>query len=159
MRKLTGKCKWILAVLIAAVSMAAGCNKIKATDVKIIQKASLDYPLQNKRQSFEYLREIAHLRPRTNTFAAVFRVRSVASFAIHKFLNLHFAFLNHRISHHSTSSVFDSVTKAIHDELFTDRCTVGHLDKDSFIESCSFIIFFIHLDDLTYIERFFFHEI
>ena len=60
-------------------------TEIKATDVKIIQKASLDYPLQNKRQSFEYLREIAHLRPRTNTFAAVFRVRSVLAYAIHKF--------------------------------------------------------------------------
>src|SRR5690554_87935 len=44
-----------------------------------------DYPLQKKRHSFEYLREIAHLRTRTNTFSAVFRVRSVLSMAIHEF--------------------------------------------------------------------------
>lgn len=43
------------------------------------------YPLQKKKHSFEFLREIAHLRPRTNTFSAIFRVRSAASFAIHKF--------------------------------------------------------------------------
>lgn len=60
-------------------------TEIKATEIKIVQKALLDYPLQNKRQSFEYLRDIAHLRPRTNTFAAVFRVRSVLAYAIHKF--------------------------------------------------------------------------
>jgi len=59
--------------------------EIIATEVKIEQKADLDYPLQNKRHSFEYLREIAHLRPRTNTFSAVFRVRSVLAYAIHKF--------------------------------------------------------------------------
>ena len=46
-----------------------------------------DYPLQKKRHSLEFLRSIAHLRPRTNTFAAVFRVRSVAAFAIHRFFN------------------------------------------------------------------------
>lgn len=44
-----------------------------------------DYPLQKKQHSFEYLREIAHLRPRTNTFSAVFRVRSVLSMAVHEF--------------------------------------------------------------------------
>ena len=59
--------------------------EIKATKVEIEYTADLDYPLQKKRHSFEYLRTIAHLRPRTNTFNAVFRVRSVLSFAIHKF--------------------------------------------------------------------------
>ena len=59
--------------------------EIKATDIKIENLANLDYPLQKKRHSFEYLRTIAHLRPRTNTFNAVFRVRSVLSYAIHKF--------------------------------------------------------------------------
>ena len=44
-----------------------------------------DYPLQKKRHSFEFLRDIAHLRPRANTFQAVFRVRSVLAFAIHEF--------------------------------------------------------------------------
>ncbi len=59
--------------------------EIQATEVEIYQKADLAYPLQNKRHTFEYLREIAHLRPRTNTFNAVFRVRSVLAYAIHKF--------------------------------------------------------------------------
>ncbi len=59
--------------------------EIKATKVEICQKADLDYPLQNKRHSFEFLRTKSHLRARTNTFSAVFRVRSAAAYAIHKF--------------------------------------------------------------------------
>lgn len=59
--------------------------EVKAEDIKILQKADLDYPLQNKKHSFEFLRTIAHLRPRTNIFSAVFRVRSVLAYAIHKF--------------------------------------------------------------------------
>ncbi len=59
--------------------------EIKANTLDIINHADLDYPLQKKRHSFEYLRTISHLRPRTNTFNAVFRVRSVLSYAIHKF--------------------------------------------------------------------------
>ena len=59
--------------------------EIKATGVNIIATAAPEYPLQKKRHTMEYLRTIAHLRPRTNTFNAVFRVRSVASYAIHKF--------------------------------------------------------------------------
>lgn len=61
--------------------------EIKAKEVTIVNQADLDYPLQKKRHSFEYLRTVGHLRPRTNTFNAVFRVRSVLSFAIHKFFN------------------------------------------------------------------------
>ncbi len=59
--------------------------EVLASKVQVVQKASTEYPLQNKRHSFEYLREIAHLRPRGNTFSAVFRVRSVLAYAIHKF--------------------------------------------------------------------------
>ena len=59
--------------------------EIKAEKIEIFNQADLDYPLQKKRHSFEYLRTIDHLRPRTNTFNAVFRVRSVLAFAIHKF--------------------------------------------------------------------------
>ena len=59
--------------------------EIKAKKVELIAEADSEYPLQKKRHSMEYLRTIAHLRPRTNTFNAVFRVRSVASYAIHKF--------------------------------------------------------------------------
>jgi len=59
--------------------------EIKATVISIEGKSTVDYPLQKKRHTFEYLRTIAHLRPRTNTFSAVFRIRSLASYAIHKF--------------------------------------------------------------------------
>ena len=59
--------------------------EIHAKNIEIFNLADLDYPLQKKRHSFEYLRTVAHLRPRTNTFNAVFRVRSVLSYAIHKF--------------------------------------------------------------------------
>ena len=59
--------------------------EIQATAIEIEGASTPDYPLQKKRHSMEFLREIAHLRPRTNTFNAVFRVRSVAAYAIHKF--------------------------------------------------------------------------
>lgn len=59
--------------------------EIQATDIEIQNLADSSYPLQKKRHSFEYLRTIAHLRPRSNTFNAVFRVRSTLAFAIHKF--------------------------------------------------------------------------
>ncbi|WP_066384244.1 asparagine--tRNA ligase [Neobacillus mesonae] len=59
--------------------------EIKATKIDLEGSSNVDYPLQKKRHTFEYLRTIAHLRPRTNTFNAVFRVRSIAAYAIHKF--------------------------------------------------------------------------
>ena len=59
--------------------------EIHATEVVVEGESTPDYPLQKKRHSFEYLRTISHLRPRTNTFQAVFRVRSLTAYAIHKF--------------------------------------------------------------------------
>lgn len=59
--------------------------EIKATKIEVEGHSSTDYPLQKKRHSLEFLRSIAHLRPRSNTFSAVFRVRSIAAYAIHKF--------------------------------------------------------------------------
>jgi len=59
--------------------------EIQADSVQIENLCDSDYPIQKKKHSFEYLRTVAHLRPRTNTFSAVFRVRSVLSYAIHKF--------------------------------------------------------------------------
>src|SRR5680860_1202348 len=59
--------------------------ELKADKISIINLAASDYPLQKKRHSFEFLREIAHLRGRSNTFSAVFRLRSALSFAVHKF--------------------------------------------------------------------------
>lgn len=59
--------------------------EIQADEVTVEGASAPDYPLQKKRHSFEYLRTISHLRPRTNTFQAVFRVRSLTAYAIHKF--------------------------------------------------------------------------
>ena len=59
--------------------------EIQATEVVVEGASTPDYPLQKKRHSIEYLRTISHLRPTTNTFQAVFRVRSLAAYAIHKF--------------------------------------------------------------------------
>ena len=59
--------------------------EIKAREITVEAPSTPDYPLQPKRHSMEFLREIAHLRPRSNTFAAVFRVRSLVAYAIHKF--------------------------------------------------------------------------
>ncbi|EOS27584.1 asparaginyl-tRNA synthetase [Lachnospiraceae bacterium 3-1] len=59
--------------------------EIQADEILIEGQSTPDYPLQKKRHSFEYLRTISHLRPRTNTFEAVFRVRSLIAYAIHKF--------------------------------------------------------------------------
>ncbi len=61
--------------------------EIHAVTIELEGNSATDYPLQKKRHSMEFLRTIAHLRPRTNTFNAAFRVRSVAAYAIHKFFN------------------------------------------------------------------------
>ena len=59
--------------------------EIQATDICVEGASTPDYPLQKKRHTLEYLRTMTHLRPRTNTFQAVFRVRSLCAYAIHKF--------------------------------------------------------------------------
>lgn len=59
--------------------------ELKAAEITVEGACPADYPLQKKRHSFEYLRTIAHLRPRTNTFSAVFRLRSVLAYAIHQY--------------------------------------------------------------------------
>lgn len=59
--------------------------EIQATEVTVEGVSAPDYPLQKKRHSMEYLRTISHLRPRTNTFQAVFKIRSLVAFAIHQF--------------------------------------------------------------------------
>ena len=84
-RKLTLSSSIIVTGNLVKTENAKQPFEIKATNVDIINEADLDYPLQKKKHSFEYLRTIGHLRPRTNTFNAVFRVRSILSYAIHKF--------------------------------------------------------------------------
>jgi asparaginyl-tRNA synthetase len=80
----TGACLEIEGVLVP--SPASGQQwEVHAGRVRILGGSDPDYPLQKKRHSFEFLRSIAHLRPRTNAFGAVFRVRSALSFAVHRF--------------------------------------------------------------------------
>lgn len=80
----TGACLEVEGNLVA--SPAAGQQwEIHAQRVRVLGASDGDYPLQKKRHSFEFLRTIAHLRPRSNAFGAVFRVRSALSYAIHRF--------------------------------------------------------------------------
>lgn len=84
-RKLTISSSIIVNGKVIKTESAKQPFEIHADSVKIFNLADADYPLQKKRHSFEYLRTVAHLRPRTNTFNAVFRIRSVAAFAIHEY--------------------------------------------------------------------------
>jgi len=80
----TGACIEVEGALVP--SPASGQRwEVKASRVRILGDADEEYPLQKKRHSLEYLRTIAHLRPRSNTFGAVFRMRSALSFAVHRF--------------------------------------------------------------------------
>jgi asparaginyl-tRNA synthetase len=82
----TGACLQVSGALVA--SPAAGQPwELHADALEVLGEADADYPLQKKRHGFEYLRSIAHLRPRSNTFGAVFRLRSLLSFAIHRFFH------------------------------------------------------------------------
>ncbi len=75
----------IVTGVLVATPQAKQPFEIQAESVEVEGTSSPDYPLQKKRHSLEYLRTISHLRPRTNTFQAVFRVRSLLAYAIHKF--------------------------------------------------------------------------
>ena len=81
---LTGASVTIQGKLVASQGKGQGVELL-ADEVKLIGESQADYPLQKKRHSFEFLREIAHLRPRTNTFGAVTRVRNALSTAVHAF--------------------------------------------------------------------------
>ena len=70
---------------IVATPQAKQAFEMQAAEVFVEGTSTPDYPLQKKRHTFEYLRTISHLRPRTNTFQAVFRVRSLIAYAIHTF--------------------------------------------------------------------------
>lgn len=75
----------IVTGLIVATPEAKQPFEMQAEEILVEGASTPDYPLQKKRHTFEYLRTITHLRPRTNTFQAVFRVRSVIAYAIHRF--------------------------------------------------------------------------
>lgn len=80
-------CSLMVSGTLVATPGAKQPYEIHATTVEVEGPSTPDYPMQKKKHSLEYLRSVAHLRPRTNTFSAVFRVRSAAAFAIHKFFN------------------------------------------------------------------------
>ena len=83
----TGSSLRVRGKLVESMGKGQTCE-IQAEEVEIYGTADPEtYPLQKKGHTLEYLREKAHLRPRTNTFGAVFRVRSILAFAIHKFFN------------------------------------------------------------------------
>lgn len=76
-------------------AVAADSVEINAESIEVLGECPPEYPLQKKRHTLEYLRTIPHLRVRTNTFNAVFRVRSVVSAAIHEFFqNRHFTYIH-----------------------------------------------------------------
>ena len=81
---LTGTTLGVLGELVLTPEMKQPFE-IHAKEIEVLGTCSEDYPLQKKRHSLEYLREIAHLRPRTNTFTALYRVRSVLAHGIHTF--------------------------------------------------------------------------
>jgi asparaginyl-tRNA synthetase len=83
----TGSCIAIVGELVQSQGKGQSME-VRASEIKVYGAADAEkYPLQKKRHSFEFLREIAHLRPRTNTFGAVMRVRNQLAFSIHKFFN------------------------------------------------------------------------
>lgn len=83
----TGACLRVNGKLVESVGQGQNVE-IQATEIEIYGEADVEtYPLQKKGHTLEFLREIAHLRPRTNTFGAVFRIRHAMAFAIHKFYN------------------------------------------------------------------------
>jgi asparaginyl-tRNA synthetase len=83
--KLNGGAAIIVEGTLVATPDAKQPFEIQAETITIEGTSDSDYPLQKKRHSFEYLRTIAHLRPRTNTFQAVFRIRSLAAYALHQY--------------------------------------------------------------------------
>ena len=81
---LTGAAIYVSGKLVVTPGMKQPFE-LHAEKIEVVGQVEPDYPLQKKRHSFEYLREIAYLRPRTNTFSALYRVRSVLALAIHEF--------------------------------------------------------------------------
>src|SRR5215210_1520697 len=85
----TGACIAVTGTLVASQGKGQTVE-IQARSLEVIGTADPEtYPLQKKGHSLEFLREIAHLRPRTNTFGAVLRIRHAMAFAVHKYLNDH----------------------------------------------------------------------
>ena len=112
-------------------------HELQAENINIINLAEADYPLQKKKHSFEFLREIAHLRSRSNTFSAVFRLRSVLSFAIHKFFQEEgFSYIHTPIISGSDAEgageMFDVTTLDLNKDIIKDKNGQVDYSKDFF---------------------------
>lgn len=115
--------------------------EIQVKNITLLNDCAEDYPLQKKRHSFEFLRDIAHLRPRSNTFYAVFRVRNVLAYAIHKyFQERNFVYVNTPIitanDAEGAGQVFEVVADMKHPEDFfkanASLTVSGQLHVESF---------------------------
>lgn len=84
----TGACLSVTGVLVESIG-AGQCVEVQATQIELLGPCPADYPMQKKGQSFEYMRQYAHLRLRTNTFGAVMRIRHNMAIAIHKYFHEH----------------------------------------------------------------------
>ena len=84
----TGACLSVVGMLVESVGSGQNCE-IQATEIEILGTCGSDYPMQKKGQSFEFMRQHAHMRLRTNTFGAVFRIRHNMAIAIHKYFHEH----------------------------------------------------------------------
>ena len=82
----TGACISVNGVMVESVGSGQKAE-VQAKEIEVLGTCDNTYPLQKKGHSMEFLREIAHLRPRTNTFGAVFRIRHNMAIAIHKFFH------------------------------------------------------------------------
>ena len=83
----TGACIAVKGMLVESVG-GGQATEIQASEIEVYGECDpMRYPLQKKDTSFEFLRTVAHLRPRTNTFGAIYRVRSKMAYAIHQFFN------------------------------------------------------------------------
>jgi len=84
----TGACLHVVGTLV--VSQGAGqASELQATQIEVLGECPADYPMQKKGQSFEYMRQYGHLRLRTNTFGAIFRIRHQMAMAIHTYFDQH----------------------------------------------------------------------
>ena len=105
--------------------------EIQAAEVTVEGVSAPDYPLQKKRHSMEYLRTISHLRPRTNTFQAVFRVRSLCAYAIHQFFQERdFVYVNTPL----ITAAMDTVTTAPMAIAIAREGGIGVIHKNMTIE-------------------------
>ena len=82
----TGACLSVNGMLVESIGGGQSVE-IQATEIEVLGECDNTYPLQKKGQTMEYMRTVAHLRPRTNTFGAVFRIRHNMAYAIHKFFH------------------------------------------------------------------------